>query len=65
MHTAGELQSWPSRTAREDLTLLRDAVEYQEAHAAITRYRRTAAVLVSPAWYEAALEALGDEPESA
>jgi hypothetical protein len=62
---AAELRVWPSRTAREDLTVLLDDVEYHGAHVAVTRYRRTAAVVVPPVWYQDALEALdeGGEPE--
>ncbi|UWM49707.1 type II toxin-antitoxin system Phd/YefM family antitoxin [Streptomyces carpaticus] len=56
-HPAPEPQSWTSREGREDLTRVLDAVEYQGAHAAITRYGRTAAVFVPPPWHEAVLAA--------
>ncbi|MCK1812726.1 hypothetical protein MTQ13_00270 [Streptomyces sp. XM4011] len=56
-HSAPEPQSWTSRDGREDLTRVLDAVEYQGAHAAITRYGRTAAVFVPPQWHDAVLAA--------
>lgn len=55
---APELRSWTSRAGREDLTRVLDAVEYEGAHAAITRYGRTAGLLVPVSWYRAAREAL-------
>jgi hypothetical protein len=58
-HSVPEPQLWTSRAAREDLTRLLDAVEYEEAHATVTRYGRPAAWFVPHAWYLAALEMLG------
>jgi prevent-host-death family protein len=55
---APEPQSWTSRTAREELTRVLDAVEYENAHVTITRYGRPAGLLVPPTWYRAALDVL-------
>jgi PHD/YefM family antitoxin component YafN of YafNO toxin-antitoxin module len=46
-----------SRTGRDELTRILDAVEYENAHAAITRYGRPAAHLIPSNWYRAALDA--------
>lgn len=57
VHPAPEPRSWTSRTGRDELTRILDAVEYESAHAAITRYGRPAAFLVPADWYSVALNA--------
>ncbi|MDT0310518.1 type II toxin-antitoxin system prevent-host-death family antitoxin [Streptomyces sp. DSM 44917] len=63
-HPAPQPQSWTSRAGREDLTRVLDAVEYEGAHATITRYGRPAAAVVPTAWYESATAASRSDDDS-
>ncbi|MGP4112358.1 hypothetical protein ACTWP5_15780 [Streptomyces sp. 4N509B] len=56
--TAPAPRSRTSRAGREGLTRVLDAVEYESAHVAITRYGRTAGLLVPVGWYRTAIDAL-------